>query len=238
MRRLVIILGRRIRSLATVIVVCVMAILVLSVLWQGSEAVSNQLKNVHVVVIDPGHGGYDPGAITKQGVYEKEVNLQIAEKVVNVLKPTGVKVLLTRDEDEDYASAGARGKTSKKQTDLNYRISLASRENADIFVSLHVNASAGNPKSGAETFYHYKSQEGKKLAESIQQELIKIAGMNKRVAKPGDFYIINNTSMPTVIVELGYLNNSAELKKLRQSWYQEQLANAVAKGIARYFGLP
>lgn len=234
MRRLVVITGNKVWSFAAIVVVCIMVFLVLSVAWQGTEVVGS-LKEVHTVVLDPGHGGYDPGATTKQGVYEKEINLQIAEKVVAQLKPTGVRVLLTRDEDEDYAS-GVKGKGTKKQTDLNYRIALAGKSHADIFVSLHVNAAAGNAKSGAETFYHYKSEEGKKLAGAIQRELVKIAGMNKRIAKPGDFYIIKNTSMPAVIVELGYLTNTAELKKLRQPWYQEQLATAVAKGIAKYFG--
>jgi N-acetylmuramoyl-L-alanine amidase len=115
---------------------------------------------------------------------------------------------------------------------------MAREVNADVFVSLHVNATATGLQSGAETFYHYQSESGKGLAELIQQELIKIPGMNRRITKPGDFYIIKNTSMPAIIVEVGYLSSVKEQKKLQQSWYQEQLARAIAKGIANYFIQP
>ncbi|TGE34060.1 N-acetylmuramoyl-L-alanine amidase [Desulfosporosinus sp. Sb-LF] len=231
MRQLVGIPGKK---TAMLLVLCVMSILVFSVLWQGSTAVVSRLENGDSVMLDPGHGGYDPGAITSQGVYEKSINLQIAQKVKEMLRPSGIEVLLTREEDIDYAPDGVRGKTIKKQIDLNRRIDMANAAKANVFVSLHVNAASGQ-KSGAETFYHSKSESGKRLAELIQQELIKIPGMNRRVAKPGDFYIIKNTSMPAVIVEVGYLSSFKEQKKLQQSWYQEQLSRAIAKGIANYF---
>ncbi len=234
MRRAVIIPGRRSKIVAAVWIIAVMGALTLSVLWQGSAAVISRYQHQHSVVIDAGHGGYDPGAITQQGLYEKEINLQVAKKVADLLAPGVIHVTLTRDEDEDYVPNGLQGKTTKKQTDLNYRISMAAEAKADLFVSLHVNAEAGGQKSGAETFFYEGSASGKKLAETIQQELIKIPGMNRRIAKPADFYVLRNTEMPAVIVELGYLSNPLERKKLQQSWYQAQLAQAVAKGIARY----
>jgi len=222
---------------AILLVLSVMSMLVVSVLWQGSTAVVSFEKG-HIVMLDPGHGGYDPGAITNQGVYEKSINLQIAQKVKEMLGPSGIGVFLTREEDIDYVPDGVKGRTIKKQIDLNRRIDMAKEANADLFVSLHVNATATGQDSGAETFYHSKSETGKRLAELIQQELIKIPGMNRRIVKPGDFYIINNTSMPAVIVEVGYLSSLKEQKKLQQSWYQEQLARAIAKGIANFFVLP
>ena len=233
MRQLVIISGKK---TAILLVLSVMGMLVFSVLWQGSTAVISHAEEVHIVMLDPGHGGYDPGAITPQGVYEKSINLQIAQKVKEMLGPSGIDVFLTREEDIDYAPDGAKGKNTKKQIDLNRRIDIANEAKANIFVSLHVNATATGQNSGAETFYHYKSESGKRLAVLIQQELIKIPGMNRRIAKPGDFYVIKNTSMPAVIVEVGYLSSTKEQKKLQQSWYQEQLSRAIAKGIANYFG--
>lgn len=239
MRRLVIIPGRNIKGMvAAIIVLMVMTGLVLSVFYQGSAAVVSQLNSKLTVVIDAGHGGYDPGAITKKGIYEKEINLEMAKQVQELLKPCGINVILTREEDIDYVPEGTRGRQTKKQADLNYRISMASQAKADAFVSLHLNATATGLNSGAETFYHSKSEEGKRLAETIQKELIKVPEMNRRIAKPGDFYIIKNTPMPAVIVELGYISNPKEQIKLQQPWYQDQLAHAVAKGIANYFGLP
>ncbi len=223
---------------AILLVLSVMCMLVFSVIWQGSTAVVSHLDKGHIVILDPGHGGYDPGAITKQGVYEKSINLQIAQKVKEMLEPSGIEIFLTRDEDIDYVPDGVRGKSTKKQIDLNHRIEMAKEVNADVFVSLHVNATASGQESGSETFYHYQSESGKRLAELIQQEMIKIPGMNRRIAKPGDFYIVKNTSMPAVIVEVGYLSSLKEQKKLQQSWYQEQLARAIAKGIANFFVIP
>lgn len=236
--RLVLVPGYLLKLGAALLVLVIMGMLIFSVFWQGSGAVAARLYEHHVVVLDPGHGGYDPGTITSEGLYEKELNLQIAQKVTNMLQPAGIEVIMTREEDRDFVPDGVRGRETRKQIDLNYRIGLAKQAQAEIFVSLHVNATATGRNSGAETFYHYASAEGQRLAETIQQELIKIPNMNKRVAKPGDFYIINNTSMPAVIVELGYLSNSSERKRLEQDWYQDQLARAVAKGIAVYFGLP
>jgi len=88
---------------AVVLVIGVMCTLVLSVFWQGSTAVVSQFENRYVVMLDPGHGGYDPGAITAQGVYEKSINLQIAQKVKEMLLPSGIEVFLTREEDVDYS---------------------------------------------------------------------------------------------------------------------------------------
>jgi len=223
---------------AILLILSVMSMLVISVLWQGSAAVVSHYEKGHTVMLDPGHGGYDPGAITKQGVYEKTINLQIAQKVKEMLGPSGMGVFLTRGEDIDYVPDGVKGKTTKKQIDLNRRIDMAKEATADVFVSLHVNATASGQESGSETFYHYQSESGKVLAELIQQEMIKIPGMNRRIAKPGDFYVIKNTSMPAVIVEVGYLSSMKEQKKLQQSWYQDQLARAIAKGIANFFVLP
>lgn len=236
--RLPVVISGKGKKPAILLVLSVMGMLVFSVFWQGSSAVVSHLKDRYVVMLDPGHGGYDPGSINPQGVYEKAINLQIAQYVKEMLRPSGIEVFLTRKEDIDYVPNGVKGKTTKKQLDLNYRIDMANEAKADIFVSLHVNATATGQNSGAETFYHYKSESGKGLAELIQQELIKISGMNCRIAKPGDFYVIRNTSMPAVIVEVGYLSNEKEQKKLQQSWYQEQLSRAIAKGIANYFGIP
>lgn len=234
MRQLVVIPGRQLKPMAALFMIGIMGILFLSVFWQGSAAVISSTNDKHVVMIDAGHGGYDPGAITSQGIYEKEINLQIAKKVRDLLVPSGITILLTRDQDEDYVPDSVRGKITKKQIDLNYRIAKAVEASADVFVSIHVNSTVAGNSSGAETFYHFSSEEGKKLASYIQQELVKIAGMHRRVAKPGDFYIIKYTSMPAVIVEVGYLSNVTERKKLQQSWYQEQVARGIAKGIATY----
>ncbi len=235
MRQIVVIQGKKLKPMAALLITGVMGALLFLVFWHGSKAVIASTNNKYIVMVDAGHGGYDPGAIAVQDIYEKEISLQIAKKVRDFLNPSGVTTLLTREDDVDYVPEGVKGKKAKKQIDLNYRIAKATEAKADIFVSIHVNSTVTGKNSGAETFYYLNSEESKMLAVNIQQELIKISGMNRRIAKPGDFYIIKNTSMPAVIVEVGYLSNYNERKKLLQSWYQEQVARAIAKGIANYF---
>lgn len=238
LRKPVVIPGRRTQGMAVIIVLTLMLGLVVSVFYQGSAAVLGPQEIKYKVVLDAGHGGYDPGAITKQGIYEKEINLEMAKRIKELLGPAGIEISLTREEDIDYVPEGVRGRQSKKRADLNHRISLATQAEADALISLHLNATPSGRNTGAETFYHFQSESGKLLAETIQQELIKVPGMNRRIAKPGDFYLIKNSPMPAVIVELGYISNPKEFAKLQQPWYQDLLAQAVAKGVANYFGLP
>ncbi|WP_238456961.1 N-acetylmuramoyl-L-alanine amidase family protein [Desulforamulus putei] len=183
------------------------------------------------VVIDPGHGGYDPGAIRK-GVMEKHINLAIAQEIGKILKENHVQVRLTRDGDYNLAVPGLHGRDAKRY-DIERRIELAQKFGADAVVSIHVNV--GRRKcSGAETFYHRQSLRGKLLAESIQRELSGIPYINKRVVKTGSYYILRRTEMPCVIVETGFLNNPQEREKLLDKKYQQMLARAIAKGVINY----
>jgi len=233
MRKLVLFPGKRYYSMAPLMALGYMLLIVVLTIAGFSKAVSVVTVDNRVVIIDPGHGGYDPGAISSQGVYEKNINLAISKKIRSQLEPAGAKVILTREDDRDFAS-GVRGGKSKKQTDLDHRIGLAEGADAEVFVSIHVNATPGGRKSGAETFYNEGSDEGKVLAESIQVELRQVPGMNKRVAKPGGYYITQKTKMTSVIVELGYLTNPIERKKLQQEAYQDELAKAISRGVLRY----
>ncbi|MDA8440801.1 MAG: N-acetylmuramoyl-L-alanine amidase [Peptococcaceae bacterium] len=226
--------GAKIRNLAPLLVLAYMAFMLLTACGGVSNAILVTQVGGSVIAIDPGHGGYDPGAITSQGLYEKNINLVIAQKVKTQLENTGAKVILTREDDRDYVADGARGKKKRKQTDLDYRLGLIEQANAKILVSIHVNAVSSGTKSGAETFYQKGAEQGKVLAEYIQNELRQVPTMNKRIAKPGEFYLTRKTKTPAVIVELGYLSNPSERVKLQQFWYQDELAKAIARGIARY----
>ncbi|AEF93212.1 cell wall hydrolase/autolysin [Desulfotomaculum nigrificans CO-1-SRB] len=183
------------------------------------------------VVIDPGHGGYDPGACRK-GVTEKQINLEIAKELKKILQDKKVEVLLTREGDYNHAIIGLHGKEAKRY-DFERRIELAKNFNADAMVSIHVNV--GRIRcSGPEVFYYQKSVQGKFLAEHIQKELHQIPGIHRRVVKTGSYYLLTHTDMPCVIVETGFINNSAERKKLLDPKYRRLLAEAIARGIVNY----
>ncbi|MEG6523583.1 N-acetylmuramoyl-L-alanine amidase family protein [Desulfotomaculum sp. 1211_IL3151] len=183
------------------------------------------------VVIDPGHGGYDPGA-TRNGVMEKHINIAIAKEISRILQASHVEVQLTRDGDYNLAVPGLHGRDAKRY-DFEKRIEIARKFNADAVVSIHVNV--GRRKcSGPEAFYYNNSTQGKLLAESIQNELTGIPDINKRVVKTGSYYILRHTEMPCVIVETGFLNNPQEREKLLDKNYQQMLAQAIATGTINY----
>ncbi|MFZ5590614.1 MAG: N-acetylmuramoyl-L-alanine amidase family protein [Bacillota bacterium] len=193
---------------------------------------SSGLKN-RVIVLDPGHGGYDPGAVNNN-IREKDLNLALSQKIAELLKKEGAIVHLTRTKDYNLAPVGLHGRAARF-ADLSLRAAMAKEKSADIFVSIHMNSIAFRYCRGAEVYYHFQSQEGARLAQSIQSELIKIPGMRKRTVKPGDYALLRLTTVPAVIVEAGFITNDDELKHLTTERYQQALAESIVRGIENYF---
>ncbi|QXM05076.1 N-acetylmuramoyl-L-alanine amidase CwlD [Crassaminicella indica] len=189
-----------------------------------------------VIIIDAGHGGIDGGAVGKNGILESHINLEIALKVRRLLEQDGAIVLLTRDKDVGlYTDDGSIRK--KKNEDLRNRKKLRDESNADIFVSIHMNSFSESKYYGAQTFYPKNSEESKRLAELIQEELIRVLDNgNNRVAKQkSDVYLLKECSIPTVLVECGFLSNPIEERLFQDGKYQEQVAWSIYIGILRYF---
>jgi len=179
-------------------------------------------QNKFFVVIDPGHGGPDPGAIGIGGIRETDVVLDVSKIVKKLLSEKGVKVKLTRKNEIDL--------------DLPPRVSFANRTNADIFVSIHANASRGKRRdiNGLETFY-YRGWRGRLLAKRIQKQILKVSpGSPDRGVKQGRFYVIKNTKMPAVLVEIGFLTGRLDARRLEKSVHRKRIAFAIAKGILEY----
>ena len=202
----------------------------------GDTFNSSALANKKIF-IDPGHGGEDPGCNDPRlGIYEKDINLIVGQLIREILKKTEAEIIMSRENDRDYVlPKDQRGNLTKKLSDLNIRIKMAEDAKADVFVSLHVNTTKKSSYSGAEAFYNPANPYSVLLAQNIQNHLRNIPNMTKRIAKPGDYYILNNTSMPSVIVEMGYLSNSKEKELLMKKSYQENLALAISRGLVDYF---
>jgi N-acetylmuramoyl-L-alanine amidase len=176
------------------------------------------------VVIDPGHGGPDPGAVGIGGLRETDVVLDVGLQLAQLLQNRGVQVLLTR--------------TSEVDVDLPPRVSLANRSGANLFVSLHANAlSMDRPDvNGIETFY-YQGGRAYELALSIQQQLMAVSpGTPDRGARPGRFFVIRRTVMPSVLTEMGFVTGDIDAPRLADARYRQQLAAALAAGILSYLG--
>jgi len=179
-----------------------------------------------VIVVDAGHGGIDTG-VGDGPVTEKDVNLAIALKLADYLRQAGANVHLTRDDD--------RRMGTRYREDLGLRVKLAEEKRADLFVSIHANSYPRDPSQrGAQTFSQSGAEEAAKLSQAIQAEIVRLLGNTDRKPGQGDFYIGRNTSMPTVIVETGFVTNPREFKLLQDPAYQERMAFAIFSGIVRY----
>ncbi|MBF7082886.1 N-acetylmuramoyl-L-alanine amidase [Desulfallas sp. Bu1-1] len=202
----------------------------------AANAAAKKPLQSKTIAVDPGHGGYDPGAVWGN-IYEKDINLKISKILSKYLQDAGAKVILTRDGDYNHAIVGLHGRDAKRY-DLNRRIKLIESHKADLVITIHVNSLRQKSYEGAETFYHPKSKEGKLLALAIQQELRTIPGMKKRIAKISNCYMLSNTKVPAVLVEAGFLSNPHERKLLQYPEYLDVLAQKIAAGVVKYYTSP
>ncbi|MBM7581609.1 N-acetylmuramoyl-L-alanine amidase [Caldicoprobacter guelmensis] len=182
-----------------------------------------------VIVIDAGHGGFDPGAVSNSGTREDRINLLIAKKLKKHLENQGATVIMTRQTDE------ALGRN--KREDMQRRVEIIRNSNADIVVSIHLNKFRQSKYYGAQTFYMSGSEEGKRLAQCIQTQLIKVLnrGNTRQIKAVNDLLILKAGQAPSVVVECGFLSNPQEERLLRTDEYQEQVAWAIYCGIVDYF---
>ena len=189
------------------------------------------------IVIDAGHGVPDEGAQSSNGTTEAETNLKIALKLQNLLEQSGCTVILTRSDENAIYDIDSKTLKQKKISDIKNRVKIGNESSADIFVSIHLNKIPQSQYDGWQTFYKEGSEEGAKLAKTIQENLNKtIQKENNRIAKTIDkIYIIKHVEVPTTIVECGFLSNPDEEKLLLEDEYQNKLAWGIYNGIVDYF---
>lgn len=188
--------------------------------------------NSRTIIIDPGHGGGDPGKVGINNALEKDLNLQISEKLKNHLEDKGFTVIMTRTTDTGLNESND---TNKKIADLKKRVSLINDTNPPLVVSIHQNSYPQESVKGAQVFFYSHSKEGETAAKVLQTALKAADPENTRQAKANDtYYLLKKTKPATVIVECGFLSNSEEAGKLTTEDYQEKIAEAVCSGIIQY----
>lgn len=175
-------------------------------------------KGLRKVVIDAGHGGTDYGAI-RDNINEKDITLDVAKQVRDMLVKKGYVVQMTRDKDE-YVS-------------LQDRVAISENFMPDIFISIHVNSSTGTEASGIET--HYYHQESILLAQTLHASLASAINTKNRGLFKSKFYVINHTTVPAVLMEIGFISNSAERAELNGSSRKKATAKAIVEGVENYF---
>ncbi|MCY6957398.1 N-acetylmuramoyl-L-alanine amidase CwlD [Clostridium sp. ZC22-4] len=190
-----------------------------------------------VILIDPGHGGIDGGAVSKNGTVEKNINLAISNNLRTKLEKKGFKVIMTREEDKGLYSD--KGKVrDKKNEDLNNRCRMKKESNCDAFISIHLNMFQQSQYYGAQV-WHEKQPESARLAHITQQNLVKDLDNNnnrKEKCAKGAYKILRcSCNIPSILVECGFLSNEAEERMLKTDSYQEKIASSLSKSIEEYF---
>jgi N-acetylmuramoyl-L-alanine amidase len=182
--------------------------------------------NRPLILLDAGHGGFDAGAKSKNGVEEDDLNLTVAKLVQEGLTKAGCDVVMTRETKE------ALGKTKRK--DMEKRADLLSRDDISLVVSIHMNKFKDASVSGPMAYYMKGSDPGQKLAEFVINEICDSIGRPRRFANPGDYFIIRETSSPAVLVECGFLSNPDDEVLLQDPAHQQKLADGIVKGVTGY----
>ena len=211
-------------------------VFLVTVLFQGvnaTGAVSVQEDRSPVVVLDAGHGGVDPGKVGVNGTLEKDINLSMVFRLKEMLEAADVTVILTRETDDGLYQ---ETDTNKKRADMEARCQLIESVTPDLAVSIHQNSYHEEYVKGAQVFYYERSEEGRRLAQTLQASFDQVLGEeNTRQAKANDqYYLLLHTSCPVVIVECGFLSNWEEAAKLTDEGYQKQMAWAIHLGILQH----
>ena len=186
------------------------------------------------VVIDPGHGGEDSGAIGPSGATEKSITLQIAKEVERMLKEAGAKVIMTRTTDTEVSP---KHRQATDVDELQARCDVANKAKADIFISIHMDSFTSREASGTTGYFYTKgSAASKRLATAIQSNLITQLKTTSRGVKTCNFYVVKHTKMPATLIEVAFVSNPKEEKLLTSKKGVQKAAVGIVKGISDFFG--
>ena len=183
-----------------------------------------------VILVDAGHGGADGGARARDsGVWEKEINLQVAQAVRQALGKAGARIIMTRESDGQFSE--------NKRADLTARLALAREGGAEMLLSIHMNEYRSRKESGPQVFYRAGQEQSRLLAGALQEALIDgLSPARERAAMAGDYFMLS-LDIPSVLVECGFLSNAAEERLLLDADYQRRIAQAVRQGVEEFYRL-
>lgn len=189
--------------------------------WETEEIQKlPKVNNKVTVMVDPGHGGEDPGTMSGD-IYEKDIVFDIAQMVWDYLEEAGVDVILSRADDTFI--------------DKYDRAELANMMNVDLFVSIHCNYLEDNPEvSGIETYYVENAEDGMAFANAVHNQTLAITGADDMYVRTNDFIVIKNTNMPAILIETGYLSNKKDVELLTTTDYKKKMAYGIAAGVVEY----
>ena len=222
------------RALISVLIYCtIMALIILFFYTSAYIKTTTDPIVKPVIIVDPGHGIPDGGALAKDGTKESELNLKIANELRKTAIKKGATVIMTRTGRNSLSNS----KTNNKKDDMNKRRKIRDTCKADLFISIHMNHYSDPKYFGAQVFYNGINPANKVLAENIQKSLISVANPEntRTIKEDNSIYILKGSPVPSVLVECGFLSNDNESEMLKSEKYQKTIAKAIYRGIEDYF---
>lgn len=188
-----------------------------------------------VIVLDPGHGGVDGGAVGDDQTLEKDISLIVTKKLRDYLQQSGALVYITRETDRDLAEEETDGIARRKVEDIKNRVAFIEEKDPDFFVSIHLNAIPSTEWSGAQSFYYPVLEQSKTLAKSIQSEIKRnLENTNREALALKGMYLLKHAERPGALVEIGFLSNTHERELLKTESYQTKMAASIYEGILNF----
>ncbi len=196
----------------------------------------NNLPDYPVIIIDPGHGGQDGGAVGSSGIMEKNINLKISRFIYDFCRISGIDCVLTRT-DDSMLTPEYSGSSSKKRSDLIARTEIASKFENAVFISIHQNKFESGRYKGLQVFYSKNNSLSTVLAKIIQEynrDMLDSSNKREIKAAGSEIYVLDNIDAPAVLVECGFLSNAEEESKLNSEQYQKELAFMIFSSLMKY----
>lgn len=218
----------------TILFVLTAVILLFSVIGACFVIQASSPKPEYSIVIDAGHGGRDGGAVGVSGITESELNLMYAKQLASLCEDFGIGVVMTRSDMNGLYDESA---TNKKRSEMERRKNIINTSGADLMISIHMNSFPLPSSNGAYVFYANGSEEGLALAKSIQTSLRQSFDNARDFVSVGDYFVLNYSNIPSVLVECGFLSNPEEEKNLQNDEYCEKFCYSLLVGILSYFDM-
>lgn len=215
----------------TLAVILAIIVFLISLISFVVISTSSSPQPYYSIVIDAGHGGIDNGSIGYSGTLESEINLWYAKTLQQYCTEFGFFVTMTRTNDNGLYSPFAK---NKKKDDMKARQKIIESASPDMVISIHMNSFPESSSRGAQVFYAKDNNKGKLLADSIQEQFVQNLVKPRQNSEVGDYYIVNCTTVPSVIVECGFVSNPEEEQLLLKEDYKDKVCYSVVCGILKY----
>lgn len=202
------------------------------------QAMEDRITDFSTIIIDAGHGGEDGGCVAKDGTLEKDINLSISKKLSEMLRKKGFNVREIRTEDISIYNDNSETLSEKKTSDLHNRLAIFNSNENNVIISIHQNHFNDSSYYGTQVFYSKNNSNSKILAEAVRKSVKEsLQKDNERETKQADksIFLLDNATVPAVIVECGFLSNDNEREKLKTDEYQNEMAYAICLGFLEYY---